>query len=57
MEDFEYGILCQEKLLVEDPIGVFWLVFHIARFIFIVLISAQKRDINHAGQKNPFLVN
>ena len=57
MEDFEYGILCQEKLSVEDPIGVFWLVFHIVRFIFIVLISAQKRDINHVGQKNPFLVN
>ena len=24
---------------------------------FIVLLSAQKRDINHVGQKNPFLGN
>ena len=27
------------------------------KICFIVLLSAQKRDINHVGQKNPFLDN
>lgn len=35
MEDFEYGILCQEKLSVEDPVGVFWLVFDIFRHFIL----------------------